>query len=505
MTHTSTIAVSITPLGKLFSDYLSSNVFAEFLPTEHKQNKFVLNYFESIKQGNQRKLYYKLLLASCVVCLRPLLSFSLPFSYLSQEDKQRVLNSLQHSSWHFVRQQIDLLKEHSIHALFKDASVKLEWNTEESAAYTSFPKLLKSDETNYDFIVIGNEGSTIASDLFKAGKKVLLIGQKEYVESTVLKRPPTSIYDEWIFPEETLEDAIDEVESDLVTHKYDHLHNVTVEKLIFDGTRVRAVETSSGTIEANCGVIIALGALETPALLLRSNIKHPELGENFQAHLSIHCLGLLPEERTQIEGDAERIEISKFEKNGIYLSSQAMSVEEMLVQVPYIGDELTRLKNCYQNLTSWVASIQTNTMGTVQITTKGAPHLFYNPTYEDMETVRAAMNKLCQILFELNATEVYPGLSGKLAILKNPNQAGDIRAISPQAQYFKLRMKDQFGTCRMGTDPKQSVVDMNFKVCELDNLYCVDGSILPTSTGVDPTLTIKALNKIAAKSILQNL
>ncbi len=50
----------------------------------------------------------------------------------------------------------------------------------------------------------------------------------------------------------------------------------------------------------------------------------------------------------------------------------------------------------------------------------------------------------------------------------------------------------QHGTCRFGTDPATSVLDPNCKVHELDNLYVVDGSFLPTSGGVPTTLTIMA-------------
>jgi len=37
----------------------------------------------------------------------------------------------------------------------------------------------------------------------------------------------------------------------------------------------------------------------------------------------------------------------------------------------------------------------------------------------------------------------------------------------------------QSGTCRFGTDPKNSVLDVNCKAHELDNLYVVDTSFFP--------------------------
>jgi choline dehydrogenase-like flavoprotein len=50
----------------------------------------------------------------------------------------------------------------------------------------------------------------------------------------------------------------------------------------------------------------------------------------------------------------------------------------------------------------------------------------------------------------------------------------------------------QCGTCRFGTDPATSVLDIHCRTHEIDNLYVVDGSFFPSSSAVNPTLTIIA-------------
>lgn len=50
----------------------------------------------------------------------------------------------------------------------------------------------------------------------------------------------------------------------------------------------------------------------------------------------------------------------------------------------------------------------------------------------------------------------------------------------------------QCGTIRFGTDPKTSALDTNCKSHEIDNLYVVDGSFFPSSSAVNPALTIMA-------------
>lgn len=50
----------------------------------------------------------------------------------------------------------------------------------------------------------------------------------------------------------------------------------------------------------------------------------------------------------------------------------------------------------------------------------------------------------------------------------------------------------QAGTMRFGTDPMQSVLDVNCKAHEIDNLYVTDASFFPSIGAVNPTLTIIA-------------
>lgn len=53
-------------------------------------------------------------------------------------------------------------------------------------------------------------------------------------------------------------------------------------------------------------------------------------------------------------------------------------------------------------------------------------------------------------------------------------------------------MNHQCGTCRMGDDPKTSVLDSDCRAHDLDNLYVVDSSFFASSAAVNPTLTIAA-------------
>jgi choline dehydrogenase-like flavoprotein len=49
------------------------------------------------------------------------------------------------------------------------------------------------------------------------------------------------------------------------------------------------------------------------------------------------------------------------------------------------------------------------------------------------------------------------------------------------------------GTCRMGSDPKTSVVNADHRAHDVPNLFIVDGSNFVTSGRGQPTMTIQAL------------
>lgn len=63
----------------------------------------------------------------------------------------------------------------------------------------------------------------------------------------------------------------------------------------------------------------------------------------------------------------------------------------------------------------------------------------------------------------------------------------------------------QCGTCRFGTDPETSVLNLDCRTHEIDNLYVVDGSFFPSNSGVNPTLTIVANAIRVAEHLKQRL
>ena len=69
--------------------------------------------------------------------------------------------------------------------------------------------------------------------------------------------------------------------------------------------------------------------------------------------------------------------------------------------------------------------------------------------------------------------------------------------------FEKRTPSHQCGTARMGADPASSVVNAFCRSHDLDNLFIVDASVLPTSGAANPSLTVAALALRTARHILQ--
>ena len=92
-------------------------------------------------------------------------------------------------------------------------------------------------------------------------------------------------------------------------------------------------------------------------------------------------------------------------------------------------------------------------------------------------------------------TEGHQRLVGALKRILNDLGCHD--HLLPRSAYFGQNIPiggtaHQCGTLRFGTDPANSVLDLNCKAHELDNLYVVDASFFPSAGAVNPSLTIIA-------------
>jgi choline dehydrogenase-like flavoprotein len=125
-----------------------------------------------------------------------------------------------------------------------------------------------------------------------------------------------------------------------------------------------------------------------------------------------------------------------------------------------------------------------------------------------MAKIRKASTKLIELLNSSSrVVEIYPFINGLHKVKGIKHSWIDLF----KNKYMKLNKFTQkdinlsayhpLGTCRMGSNPKNSVIDPNFRVWDTSNLYIVDGSVFPSSTGYNPQLTIMSMGLMAGDMI----
>lgn len=114
------------------------------------------------------------------------------------------------------------------------------------------------------------------------------------------------------------------------------------------------------------------------------------------------------------------------------------------------------------------------------------------PSAENRITLRA--DGAVRVTYTRNNTEAYDRLQAELVEALDKVEAKRGRG---KATYLAERLgvsgvSHQNGTLRFGRDARTSVLDLNCKAHDLDNLYVADGSFFPSSGAVNPSLTIMA-------------
>lgn len=247
----------------------------------------------------------------------------------------------------------------------------------------------------------------------------------------------------------------------------------------------------AGTPETYVGnlVVVAAGAANSARLLLMSaNERHPnglangsdQVGRNFMFHNSQAMLALSRAEnptvfqKTLSLNDfyfgADDFEFPLGNIQMVGKSKGAMFRED----APFIVPGFTLDKIAKHAVDFW-------------LTTEDLPDPNNRVTVNENGEIR--------LHYSFNNQEPAKRLLGKLKTILKP--CGCLDHVHPNNLYMGKTIPiagvgHQAGTCRFGTDPKTSVLNVNCRAHELDNLYVVDTSFFPSIGAVNPSLTAMA-------------
>ncbi|MCA9571898.1 MAG: hypothetical protein KC656_28870, partial [Myxococcales bacterium] len=109
-----------------------------------------------------------------------------------------------------------------------------------------------------------------------------------------------------------------------------------------------------------------------------------------------------------------------------------------------------------------------------------------------VEAMRASHRAAAEVHFAAGASEVITTHRDVLRMTDRA-QIGALDTRPYGAQEHGIFTAHQMGGCGMGADPARHVVDTDLRVRGVDGLCVLDGSVLPTALGVNPSETIYAL------------
>lgn len=236
-------------------------------------------------------------------------------------------------------------------------------------------------------------------------------------------------------------------------------------------------------------VVVACGAINSAALLLRSaSQKHPNglannsdcVGRFYKCHNNSALIALTLEsnptkfQKTMAINDFYfNAPDSDFPLGHIQMLGKA-DANMFKADSPVFAPRSILKHVAYHSIDFWLTSEDLpDPNNRVTLTKEG--HLQLNYTDNNMEGHVRLRKKLKSML----------------------NHVGVKHHILESNAYFGKKIPlagvgHQNGTVRFGQDPKTSVLDLNCKAHDLDNLYVVDGGFFVSSSAVNPTLTIIA-------------
>jgi choline dehydrogenase-like flavoprotein len=109
----------------------------------------------------------------------------------------------------------------------------------------------------------------------------------------------------------------------------------------------------------------------------------------------------------------------------------------------------------------------------------------------DRAQIGRVIREMGNVFFAAGAKEVFPPILGQPGVDADAFRALDLDRV-PSVR-IECSSQHPLGSCRMGSSPDRSVVDPDGAVWGVDGLFVADGSIVPTSLGVNPQLTIMAM------------
>ena len=255
--------------------------------------------------------------------------------------------------------------------------------------------------------------------------------------------------------------------------------NATVDRVLVEGGEATGVEYTDGdgarhTVKARA-VVVAAGSLNTPQILHRSGLDGPAVGK----HLGLHPVRLVygrfdePQDAHLTYPISSHCMSFQHDEDGGFVV-EAATIQDPISFATTLRDDDgplwgPRLVEAVRGFRHWVgllALVNDENNGSVAVDDDGGERFDVDLSPIERERLDASLAFSREVLEAAGARQVcWTGIA------------------STHVQ----------GSCRMGDDPARSAVDRNGEAHGVKRLFVGDGSLIPRTLSVNPSLTIMAL------------
>lgn len=271
--------------------------------------------------------------------------------------------------------------------------------------------------------------------------------------------------------------------------------------------RDSATKAVQATLEISADkVLLAAGAINTPALLLKQNLANSsgQVGRNLRVHPTCGVVAKMKEPVRIWSGATQGYYAHLPEEPEVLLETFSISPDIFLAQMTKAGEEEPgEFLRDFRNLAGTGLLVRDHSSGRVEVGTGHGVKLSYRIERHDLEQITKGLHVVAEMFFAAGSRAVRPMLKNS-RFFTSLNQCKDFIRMMNKPRDYSLYSSHPMGTCRIHADRRQGVVRPDDgRTHDVEGLYVVDSSLFPTALGANPQVTIMAQALALSRQIAQ--
>ncbi len=264
-------------------------------------------------------------------------------------------------------------------------------------------------------------------------------------------------------------------------------------------------------------VVVACGAVNSAALLLRSSIRQ-NVGRGLLLDPTTAVASIYERPIEMWTGPMQTVNVTKFlnldgNHHGFWIEAVPGHPGLIALSLPWLGGrEHKEMMLRTAKSAATIILLREKGRGTVRTDRHGDPICEYNLHELDKKHLIEGIVEAARINLAAGAQEVWTLHTRTCSILADPTSSRDQLLENLRAQIMRegvgpnrlsLFSAHLMGGCAMSSDRSKAVTDPSGRVYGVEGVYVGDASVFPTTPGVNPMITIMAMARRTAEAILE--